>query len=61
MNQKVAVTMLRKLGYRGDEARYAAARCEAVPDASLEDGTRLALSLLMKPCHRTTHFHAPAG
>jgi hypothetical protein len=45
------VPWLRQLGYRADEARRAAARCEAIPDASLEERVRLALALL---CPKTT-------
>ena len=41
---------LRALGFRAEEARRAAALCEAIPDASLEERVRLALS----------HFH-PRG
>ncbi|MFI5370956.1 MAG: HNH endonuclease [Candidatus Eisenbacteria bacterium] len=37
---------LRALGFRADEARRAAARCEAIPDASLEERVRVALSSL---------------
>ena len=40
------VPWLRRLGFRADEARRAAARCEAIPDASLEERVRLALSFL---------------
>ena len=44
------VPWLRRLGFRADEARRAAARCEAIPEASLEERVRLALSFL---CPRT--------
>ncbi|MFI5372446.1 MAG: HNH endonuclease [Candidatus Eisenbacteria bacterium] len=40
------VPWLRALGFRADEARRAAARCEAIPDASLEERVRVALSSL---------------
>lgn len=40
------VPWLRRLGFRADEARSAAARCESMPDASLEERVRYALSLL---------------
>jgi len=40
------VPWLRQLGYRADEARRAAARCEAIPDAPLEKRLRLALAFL---------------
>jgi len=44
------VPWLRQLGYRADEARRAAARCEAIPDAPIEERVRLALAFL---CPRT--------
>ncbi|MFI5370513.1 MAG: HNH endonuclease [Candidatus Eisenbacteria bacterium] len=37
---------LRALGFRADEARRAAARCDAIPGASLEERVRVALSSL---------------
>ena len=37
------IPWLRALGFRADEARRAAARCEAIPKASLEQRVRLAL------------------
>jgi Holliday junction resolvasome RuvABC DNA-binding subunit len=40
------IPWLRALGFRADEARAAAARCEAIPDAPLEERVRLALSSL---------------
>jgi hypothetical protein len=40
------IPWLRALGFRADEARRAAARCAAMPDASLEERVRLALSSL---------------
>ncbi len=43
---------LRSLGFRADEARRAASYCESIPDASLEDRLRLALSCLAPPCRR---------
>ena len=43
------VPWLRALGLRADEARRAAARCEAIPDAPLEARVRLALSGLARP------------
>jgi hypothetical protein len=45
------IPWLRQLGFRADEARSAAARCEAIPDATLEERVRFALSLLA-PRHR---------
>jgi hypothetical protein len=38
------VPWLRQLGFRADEARRAAALCESIPDAPLEERVRLALS-----------------
>jgi hypothetical protein len=40
------IPWLRALGFRADEARRAAARCAAMPDASLEERVRFALSSL---------------
>ena len=37
------IPWLRALGFRADEARRAAARCEAIPEAPLEERVRLAL------------------
>ncbi|MBI5709216.1 MAG: hypothetical protein HZC42_02785 [Candidatus Eisenbacteria bacterium] len=42
------IPWLRGLGFRADEARRAAARCESVPDASLEERVRVALSCFAK-------------
>jgi hypothetical protein len=39
------VPWLRRLGFSASEARQAAARCESMPDASLEERVRAALSL----------------
>jgi len=46
------VTPLRLLGFRADEARRAAAHCESIPEASLEERVRLALSALQPPHRR---------
>jgi hypothetical protein len=46
------VPWLRRLGLRADEARRAAARCEAIPDAPLEERVRCALSGLAPPARR---------
>jgi hypothetical protein len=43
---------LRRLGFRADEARRAAEFCERLPDASLEERVRAALSLLGGPRRR---------
>ena len=43
------ITPLRVLGFRADEARRAAALCEAIPDASLEQRVRRALSYFQPP------------
>jgi hypothetical protein len=49
---------LRKLGYRADEARRAAEICERIPDASLEERIRLALSYLCPPHRRGAPIRA---
>ena len=49
------VPWLRQLGFRADEARRAAAQCEGIPEASLEERVRLALSLLTPPHRRVEH------
>jgi hypothetical protein len=46
------VPWLRALGLRLDEARRAAARCEAIPDATLEARLRCALSGFARPARR---------
>jgi hypothetical protein len=43
------IPWLRRLGFRADEARRAAALCEAIPDAPLEERVRLALSCFAQP------------
>jgi hypothetical protein len=43
------VPWLRVLGLRADEARRAAERCEAIPEATLEERVRCALSGLARP------------
>ena len=48
---------LRGLGFRADEARRAAEACSAIPDASLEERVRFALSQLTPP-HRRIEYHA---
>ena len=52
------IPWLRALGFRADEARRAAARCEAIPDASLEQRVRLALTCF---CPRTPAESHHAG
>jgi hypothetical protein len=51
------IPWLRALGFRADEARAAAARCAAIPDAPLEERVRWALSSLAPNRARRT---APA-
>ena len=46
------IAPLRSLGFRADEARHAAALCESIPDAPLEQRVRRALSYF-KPRGRT--------
>ena len=50
--ERDVVPWLRQLGFRADEARRAAAVCESLPDASLEERVRLALSCLGRPHRR---------
>ena len=50
--ERDVVPWLRQLGFRADEARRAAAHCETIPDASLEERVRLALSCLGPPHRR---------
>jgi Holliday junction resolvasome RuvABC DNA-binding subunit len=52
------ITPLRLLGFRAEEARHAAALCETMPDASLEDRVRRALSYF-HPRPRTVAHAAP--
>ncbi len=42
--ERDVVPWLRALGFRADEAHRAAARCETIPDAALEERLRVALS-----------------
>jgi len=53
------IAPLRSLGFRADEARCAAALCEAIPDAPLEQRVRRALSYF-QPRPKTS-MRAPAG
>ena len=50
--EREVVPWLRALGFRADEARRAASVCERIPDASLEERVRLALSCLGPPHRR---------
>ena len=52
---------LRQLGFRPDEALRAAARCEAIPDAPLEQRLRLALSCFAKLSQRPPARILPAA
>ena len=54
------IPWLRKLGFRADEARRAASRCEGIPEASLEERVRFALSLLGPPCRRVERSQVTA-
>ena len=47
-SEQDVIPWLRRLGFRLDEARRAAARCEAIPDAPLEQRVRVALSCFAK-------------
>ena len=53
------VPWLRALGYRADEARRAAAMCDALPEASLEERVKFALSSFR--LRGTSHVPAPTG
>ncbi|HYM81393.1 MAG TPA: hypothetical protein VEY91_08275, partial [Candidatus Limnocylindria bacterium] len=44
--ERDVVPWLRRLGFRPDEVRHAAARCDTIPDAPLEERVRVALSYL---------------
>src|SRR6266581_5680576 len=46
------IPWLRQLGFRADKARRAAAVCESIPEASLEERVHLALSVLQPPHRR---------
>jgi Holliday junction resolvasome RuvABC DNA-binding subunit len=50
--ERDVVPWVRALGFRADEARRAASVCETIPDASLEERVRLALSCLGRPHRR---------
>jgi len=50
--ERDVVPWLRALGFRADEARRAASVCETIPDATLEERVRLALSCLGPPHRR---------
>jgi len=49
--ERDVVPWLRALGFRADEARRGAARCESIPEATLEQRLRVALACL-RPPHR---------
>jgi 5-methylcytosine-specific restriction endonuclease McrA len=56
------IPWLRQLGFRADEARWRAERCEAIPDASLEERVKFALSYLSpRIASRGRVAHASAG
>jgi 5-methylcytosine-specific restriction endonuclease McrA len=44
--ERAVATCFRRLGFRADEARRAAAYCDTFPDASLEERVRIGLSFL---------------
>ncbi len=46
------IPWLRQLGFRVDEAKRGAAMCDGMPDASLEDRVRFALSGLARERYR---------
>jgi len=54
------IPWLRRLGLRADEARRAAARCEPIPDAPLEERVRVALSCFAGPSQGRAGGRLPA-
>ena len=48
-DERDVVPWLRSLGFRADEARRAAEFCETIPDATLEERIKAALSYLVRP------------
>ncbi|OGF16713.1 MAG: hypothetical protein A2W00_14655 [Candidatus Eisenbacteria bacterium RBG_16_71_46] len=54
------IPWLRRLGLRADEARHAAARCEPIPDAPLEERLRVALSCFARPSQGRATGRLPA-
>jgi hypothetical protein len=53
-HERDVVPWLRRLGFRADECRHASEHCESIPDASLEERIRAALSFLA-PGHPGGH------
>ena len=49
MRRRLRPRRRRALGLRADEARQAAARCETLPEAPLEERVRCALSCYARP------------
>ena len=58
--ERDVIPWLRRLGFRADEARRAAAVCENIPEASFEQRLRLALSVLQPPHRRVEASHVTA-
>ena len=58
--ERDVIPWLRGLGFRADEARRAAAACESIPEASLEERVRFALSFLAPPHRRAGKGRAAA-
>jgi len=54
------IPWLRQLGFRADEARRAAARCESIPEAPLEERVRVALSCFAGPSQGRAAGRLPA-
>jgi hypothetical protein len=54
------VPWLVRLGFKAQEARRAAAHCEAMPHAPLEDRVRAALSFLAPPARVSGARSGPA-
>ena len=53
--EKDVVPWLRSLGFRAEEVRRAAAYCDSLPDATLEERVRAALSYLRPPAPSRGH------
>ena len=53
--ERDVIPWLRSLGFRADEARQAAAFCESMTDASLEERVRAALGYLRPRASSTGH------
>ena len=55
------IPWLRQLGFRADEARRAAAACESLAEAPLEQRVRAALSCFAQPPHGRAAWSRPTA